>query len=285
MVYLESFRLPSRDDEEQLLNYEERTYIQNQYPFNIFPKKELEKITFDNITIMYGENGSGKSTLLNIIAETLKAKRNINAPKGEMFNRYIEICKRDMANVDYLEIKVISSDDVFDYLFNIRRLNHGGYNRREELVREYYSVKNSKITDFNDYVSLVNTADAKTKSLSQYIKGRMLSREIQEQSNGESALMYFISEIKENSIYILDEPENSMSVSMQLKLAKFIEESARFFNCQFIIATHSPILLSIKDAKIYDLDSEPAKEKAWNELENVKVYYNFFKDHQDEFND
>lgn len=283
MIYIKSFQLPSRNTEEQILNYEERTYFHNQYPFHIFSKKELEKITFDNITIMYGENGSGKSTLLNIIAEVLRAKRNINSPKGEMFERYIELCHSDMARVDYLEIKVISSDDVFDYLFNIRRLNHGGYNRREELVKEYFESKDAKVNDFNDYVFLVNAADAKSKSLSQYVKSRMIGREIQEQSNGESALMYFISEIKENGIYILDEPENSMSVSMQLKLSKFIEESARFFNCQFIIATHSPILLSIKEAKIYDLDSEPAKEKKWNELENVKVYYNFFKNHEDEF--
>ncbi len=57
--------------------------------------------------------------------------------------------------------------------------------------------------------------------------------------------MYFVSEIKENILYLLDEPENSMPVAMQLKLTKFLEESARFFNCQFIIATHSPFLVML----------------------------------------
>ena len=57
--------------------------------------------------------------------------------------------------------------------------------------------------------------------------------------------MYFVSEIKENSLYLLDEPENSMPVAMQLKLTKFLEESARFFYCQFIIATHSPFLVML----------------------------------------
>ena len=68
-----------------------------------------------------------------------------------------------------------------------------------------------------------------------------------------------------------------------MKLKTFIEESARFYNCQFIIATHSPFLLSLKDAKIYDLDSVPVKVKKWTELENVKVYNSFFKEHSDEF--
>ena len=75
-----------------------------------------------------------------------------------------------------------------------------------------------------------------------------------------------------------------MSADNQLKLMTFIQESARFYNCQFIISTHSPFLLSLKDALIYDLDEEPVTTKKWTELENVKVYYNFFKEYEDEFN-
>lgn len=269
--------------EEQTLNYEERTYFHNQYPFFIFPEKELEEIMFDNITIMYGGNGSGKSTLLNIIANKIGAKRDLNRTYGEMFKSYLELCKYSMANNYPSEIKIISSDDVFDYLFNIRRINHGEISRRETLANEYFSINSSKIRSFNDYKEMINYADAKSKTLSKYIKGRIIEKEVQEQSNGESALMYFVSEIKENGIYILDEPENSMSVSMQIKLAKFIEESARFFNCQFIIATHSPILLSLNSAKIYDLDQVPIRISKWNELENVKIYYEFFKEHEKEF--
>lgn len=114
-------------------------------------------------------------------------------------------------------------------------------------------------------------------SASSFIRGKMLNKDVSEQSNGETALMYFISEIKDNSVYLLDEPENSMSASMQLKLTKFLEESARFFNCQFIIATHSPFILGMNDATIYDLDTVPTKTKNWWELENMKIYYNFLK--------
>ena len=74
-----------------------------------------------------------------------------------------------------------------------------------------------------------------------------------------------------------------MSASMQIKLDKFIEDSARFFNCQFIIATHSPFILGIKDAVIYDLDSTPVSQKTWSELENMRIYYDFFKSHAQEF--
>ncbi|MFR0903178.1 MAG: AAA family ATPase, partial [Anaerovoracaceae bacterium] len=68
-------------------------------------------------------------------------------------------------------------------------------------------------------------------------------------------------------------------------LIEYIENSARFFGCQFIIATHSPFLLAVKGAKIYDLDQSPVSVKRWTELENVKMYYNFFREHEKEFND
>ena len=106
---------------------------------------------------------------------------------------------------------------------------------------------------------------------------------VQEQSNGESGLYYFTNSIKENSLYLLDEPENSLSASLQLKLKSFLEDSARFYHCQFIISTHSPFLLSMQGAKIYDLDSDPIDVKPWTQLENVKTYYSFFKSHEKEF--
>ena len=58
---------------------------------------------------------------------------------------------------------------------------------------------------------------------------------------------------------------------------------ARFFHCQMIIATHSPFLLAIRGAKIYDMEEETVDVKQWTELENVKVYYDFFKKNKDAF--
>ncbi|EJX01194.1 aaa ATPase [gut metagenome] len=94
-------------------------------------------------------------------------------------------------------------------------------------------------------------------------------------SNGESALRYFMDQIRENALYLLDEPENSLSIQFQQQLADFLIESTRFFGCQFIIATHSPILLAMPDVLIYDLDSIPVSTKNWTELDNVRLFFNF----------
>lgn len=261
---------------------ERRNYFHNQYPFRIFTDKKLEKINFTNITILYGGNGSGKSTILNIIAEKLNAK-GLNFTGGEMFQTYVDYCKYETSLEIPDEVKIIKSDDVFDYIYNVKRINNRGFNQREALLKEYFECKKTSIRDINDYQSIKNEVDAKRLGPSDFIRGRMLNKDVFEQSNGESALMYFISEIKDNGVYLLDEPENSMSASMQLELTKFLEESARFFNCQFIIATHSPFILGMNGATIYDLDSAPVSTKKWWELENMKIYYNFFKDNSEKF--
>ena len=106
---------------------------------------------------------------------------------------------------------------------------------------------------------------------------------VREHSNGESAFLYFSEKIQENGLYLLDEPENSLSPERQQELVKFLEDSARFFGCQFVIATHSPFLLSMRGAKIYDLDEEVVDVKRWTKLSNVRAYYDFFKKHEKEF--
>ena len=96
-------------------------------------------------------------------------------------------------------------------------------------------------------------------------------------------MRYFTEHIDKDAIYLLDEPENSLSIKFQIDLAKYISDSARYFGCQFIIATHSPFLLSMKGAKIYDLDADPVQARPWTELPNVRAYYDFFKKHENKF--
>jgi predicted ATPase len=81
----------------------------------------------------------------------------------------------------------------------------------------------------------------------------------------------------------LDEPENSLSAEFQLELKAFLEASVRAYNCQFVISTHSPFLLSLRGAKIYDLDGDPAGVKNWSELENIREYYELFESRRREF--
>ena len=178
----------------------------------------------------------------------------------------------------------MTSDDVFDYLLNIRYLNDGIDIRREELFEDYLSRKyaDHQLKSMADYAEWKESYDAKSKSQSKFVKERLM-RNVDMFSNGESAMRYFVDHITENALYLLDEPENSLSIALQQELCKYIVDSARHFGCQFIMSTHSPILLSIKDALIYDLDSDPVKTSDWTELENVRRYFDFFEEHRNEF--
>lgn len=285
MIYLKSFNLLSELMEHNVVcDYEVRRIFNSSYPVGMFPLKNLEKITFDNITIFCGGNGSGKTTILNIISEKLNSVRKSKVDKGSIFHTYTKLCNYEMNNEEPVEIKTITSDDIFDYLLDIRSINANVNRNKDYLSEEYLKNKyDAKNHDIDNYEALKSVLDAKRKTMSNYVRDRLTNNNIIEQSNGESALMFWEKEIKENAIYILDEPENSLSAENQLKLKKFLEDSARFFNCQFIISTHSPFILSLKDAKIYDLDSNPVTIKKWTELPNVQTFYNFFNDNKDKF--
>lgn len=284
MVYLKSFNLLDEMQEHDIVCYGEQRKIFNSfYPIHLFTMKQFEEINFDSITIFCGGNGSGKTTLLNIISEKLKATRKSPIDKGSFFDLYVDSCKYNMVLQDPNEIKTVTSDDIFDYLLDIRSINSNVNRLKEKLSQEYLEVKFESNNSFDNYEQLKKSCDAKTKTMSRYVREHLINNNIIEKSNGESALMFWEREINENGIYILDEPENSLSAENQLKLKTFIEDSVRFYNCQFIISTHSPFLLNLKDAKIYDLDAIPVKVKKWNELANVKTYYEFFKEKSNDF--
>lgn len=282
MIYLKNFKLPNNEMEIHIRD-PRRIYNGNYYPLGLFSSKELTNIDFENITIFYGTNGSGKTTLLNVISNKLNANRNNSINKGTNFDNYVRVCKFEMSDNKPSEIKVVSSDDVFDYLLDIRSIN-SHINRRKDILGEEWIKNKYTSSDYsiNDYEKIKASYDARRQTQSAYIRNR-LSNNLVEQSNGESALMFWEREIKENAIYLLDEPENSLSADNQLKLKQFIEDSARFYNCQFIISTHSPFLLNLLEAKIYNLDQTPVSIQKWSELPNMKLYYEFFKERKDEF--
>lgn len=140
----------------------------------------------------------------------------------------------------------------------------------------------NQLTSLEDYEKWRESHDIRHKTQSAYVRERLM-KNIEMQSNGQSAMKYFVDHITENALYLLDEPENSLSIALQQELGRFIEDSARFYGCQFILSTHSPVLLSMKEARIYDLDSVPVKTKKWTELENVRLYFEFFEKHRSEF--
>ena len=118
---------------------------------------------------------------------------------------------------------------------DIRKLDERIDRRREELFEEYIENKNERdfrLKSLEDYDRLREINLARSKTQSRYVRA-MLKDNVREQSNGESAFYYFTEKIREDGLYLLDEPENSLSPGKQLELVRFMEDSARFFRCQF----------------------------------------------------
>jgi len=291
MVYLKKLVLPSDRAEVEFIKNEKRTCFHTFYPFKIFPDKGLSEIHFDSITMFYGGNGSGKSTLLNVLAEKIRADRFSEFNDSPLFGTFVDMCY-----VDYFrrprQSLVLTSDDVFDYALGARSVNQSIDERREALFDKYVETHRQAESDpdvgtfhgLDDYERWREVREilSPRRSQSQYIKNR-LARDIDLCSNGETAMRYFLDRIDADGIYLLDEPENSLSVEYQIQLADYIAATARATRTQFIIATHSPILLSMSGAQVYDLDSYPASVVPWTQLPNVRRYFDFFMEHQGEF--
>ena len=286
MQYLDEFRFTSIEQEEQFLNYIRATCYDTFYPFGVLSARGFRSISFELLTILYGGNGCGKTTALNIIAEKLGAERDALYNRSSFYEDYLRMCSYEKGQGKPEEIRIITSDDVFDFMLNLRSLNEGLDEKRQELFQEYTDAKYSKfrMRSLDDYEQLKKVVSARKKisSRSKYVRENMMGN-VREHSNGESAFIYFTEKIKQNSIYLLDEPENSLSPERQMELSEYLENSVRFYGCQIIMATHSPFLLSMKGARIYDLDENPVDIKRWTQLPNVRAYYEFFKKHQNEF--
>ncbi|MGN0801270.1 MAG: AAA family ATPase [Candidatus Faecivicinus sp.] len=286
MVYLTSFSVPSLGMRERFTNDIKRRCYNTVYPFNVFELQELPEFTFEPVTILCGGNGSGKSTLLNVIAEKLGVPRGAAYNRSSFFEDYVRLCRCETQGAPsaLTDGRIITSDDVFDYLLNIRTLNGQVDARREELFEEYTDAKHARYSyrSMADYEDLKKFVDAHRRTQSRYVRER-LAANLPERSNGESALAFFVDAIRENALYLLDEPENSLSAERQQELVQYISDSARFYNCQFVIATHSPFILAAQGARIYDLDADPPSVRRWTDLKNVRAYYNFFLQHLSEF--
>ena len=284
MVYLDYFTFPNADMEFNFFMDIKRTCYDSFYPFQVLSAHGFERMDFEPVTILYGGNGSGKSTALNVIAEKTGIDRDSVYNRSNFFPDYVDLCNMSLASDIPTDSRIITSDDVFDYMLNIRNLNEGIDQKREDLFEEYLDVKYSQfqLKSIADYEQLKRVNSSRRKTQSRFVRGELMDN-VREYSNGESAFKYFTEKIGEDGLYLLDEPENSLSPKRQMELMSFIEDSVRFFGCQFVISTHSPFLLAMRGAKIYDLDENPVDIKRWTELENVRVYYDFFRSHDKEF--
>ncbi len=291
MRYLRRFALPAQGTEIHFLadNREnKRTCYGSRYPFGVFLNREVPVLEFEPVTILCGGNGSGKTTILNLIGEKLELRRGAVFNRSSFFGAYLELCRAETASAFDRDVRaksrIITSDDVFDYLLDFRYMNEGIDHKRRELLEEYTDARYAKfqMRSLEDVDRLRQVVDAQRHSGSRYVRDRLM-KDVPGKSNGENAFLYFTREIQEEGLYLLDEPENSLSPRLQEELVRFLEDSARFYRCQFVISTHSPFLLSLKGARIYDLDAEPVEVLPWTQLDHVRAYYELFQAHGKEF--
>jgi len=321
MVYLDNFKFPSSKLEAEVLDPDPSKNPENYwnkdlgslYPFFILSGKILYSLYFKPITIIYGSNGSGKSTVINVISYALNIQRNSLYNSTAYMERYCNLCtfktnlncsgdesvyldKRE-SKYDISEIsRVITSDDIFKIMLDDRLKKEQLLYKSKVISKEISAIKDltpkdplykrmremnfetgENLEEYKEFMEM-----RKTKSFAKYLKEKLgpIERGF---SNGENSMMYLAEEIQKEGLYLLDEPENSMSPKFQKDLADLIRFYAGRYNSQFIIATHSPFLLAIPNAKIYNLDEIPVKESKMWELESMKDYYNLFKSYSDKF--
>ena len=270
MIYLSNFQLSKK----QVKN-------PNVYPYSVFIGKYIDPFVFTPITIFYGNNGSGKSTLLNIIADKLQIKGREHATSNSF--GIVDYCDKfvDECTFSYGED---------EYGIEIRRIpKNSRYMKSEDILYEIKKIQQEEVLSDGMLYELVRDGMA-LKDARRFLtskKGQDQKRYIEfsqeKYSNGETAMQYFEEYLQPDALYLLDEPEVSLSPANQVMLAEEINKMARLLGCQFIIATHSPFMLGTLNAKIYNLDTEEYDIAKWSDLDNVRYFYNFFKKHEDEF--
>lgn len=259
---------------DMLQRFDEGTYqskasgLNSYYPWYIFYQRLCDAFQMSDITIFYGGNGSGKTTLLNIIAQKLGLNRSTLYNRSPLFDDYLKVVDCQLSDVPPLyKGRILTSDDVFDHILCVRKENQYKDYERNSLAKAYYNLPPKRGNTFSKYLK----------------KNHFNPAVRREQSNGETAYDFFVEAVHGETLLLLDEPENSLSAPWQKQLALFLQGAVREFRCQLIISTHSPFLLSIPGAKIYDLDATPITAKPWYRLENVRCYYELFKRYEELF--
>ena len=261
MIYLSNVGLPAQKPD--------------RWPYNVEVLKDLEGISFDTpVTFIAGENGTGKSTIMESMAIKLKMP-SIGRADAEYDETLKEL--REFAKSMSISMKArpnnkffLRSEDFFNFVIKI---NAEKGNMLSELnrVEEEYRDK-SQFTK--------NQARAAYKNSYHQMKRLYGDDMLTAASHGESFIRLFNNRIRPNGLYFLDEPTVPLSPLRQLTLLHIIKEMAEENNCQFIVATHSPMLLAYEKATIYSLDNGSLEKVHWQDLESVQLLKDFLNEPQ-----
>jgi predicted ATPase len=213
------------------------------YPFNIPILGEPTELTLEKPVVFFvGENGSGKSTLLEAI--TRKCDIHIwDKPRRHIAHRN----PYETRLADYIAV-TWANGHVPGSLF------------RAETFHDF--------ADFLDDVALCDPGRLK------YHGGHLLNT----LSHGEGILSYFSGRYHIRGLYLLDEPESALSPSRQIEFLKLLQRLEAEGHAQFIMATHSPILLAYPGAQIFSFDTPRIEEVNYEATAHYKIYKQFFTD-------
>lgn len=221
----------------------------SQYPFCLNAIKSLDKLRLHpSVTYFVGENGSGKSTLLEAVA--VAAGFN---PEGGSKNFGFSTRSSHSILSDYIRLSR-----------GIKKPKDGFFLRAES----FFNVA-TEIEALDEDDNPVAGPPIIT-----YYGGQSLH----EQSHGESFMSLLLKRFSGKSLYILDEPEAALSPSRQMTmLARMHQLVAE--GCQFIIATHSPIVMAYPDAQIFVLGEQSISETSYEDTEHYKITRQFLNNH------
>lgn len=218
MIYLSSFKLSDR-----------KIKNPNIYPYSVFRDKYTEPFVFAPITILYGNNGSGKSTILNLIADKLKIKGRERATSNsfgitDYVEQFIEECGiaygEDEDGEPYYKVpdtsRYIKSEDVLYEIKKIQQRKVLGEGMVYDMVREGWKKQE---------------AEKFLASKDGYMQKQYIEFAQEKYSNGETSMQYFDAYLQPDALYLLDEPEVSLSPANQVKLAEEINKLARLLGC------------------------------------------------------
>jgi predicted ATPase len=211
------------------------------YPFSIPAIGQLHELQIDtHVTLFAGENGSGKSTLVEAIA----VAAGFNAEGG---SRNVTVSTRASHSVLHRYLRLVRGT---------RRPRTGYFLRAE---------------------SFFNVATYIEELREPGIAAAYGGTPLHEQSHGESFLSLVTNRFGQNGLYVLDEPEAALSMRGNLALMRRMHDLVAE-GSQFIISTHSPILLGYPDAKIYVLSDEGIAETPYEKTEVVELTRSFLDD-------